>query len=156
MTSALPLAYVCFGSNYKPSKSIESGISLLKDIYPHAKASQIYKSKDITGLGEDYWNLVVQFDCSIKPKALKIQLQAIEIVCGRNEIDQLRGRVHLDLDILFICKMSDLDNLDQTIRQLDLGENSYVIPLLKELIPKLDLFWENTNQGAFVNQSEVL
>ena len=156
MISSSSLAYVCVGSNHAPSENIASGISLLRGGFSQVRASQIYKSKDIVGLEEDYWNLVVQFNCPFARKELKTQLQAIELACGRNKDDQLRGRVHLDLDILFIRKDNDLDRLDRIVKQqLELGENSYVLSPLKELVPELEVAWRRANECAFIKQSET-
>ena len=142
MTSPLPLAYVCIGSNYLPRENIAFGVSLIGEHFSQVKASQTYKSNDILGLGADYWNLVVQFHCPVPIKELKERLQEIELACGRNKADQLRGQVHLDLDILFIRKDNTLDGLNQIFaEQLELSENEYVLPPLKDLIPDLNAAW---------------
>jgi 2-amino-4-hydroxy-6-hydroxymethyldihydropteridine diphosphokinase len=142
LTSPLPLAYVCIGSNYLPRENIVSGLSLIGEYFPQVKASQTYKSTDILGLGADYWNLVVQFHCPVPTKELKEQLQDIELACGRNKADQLRGQVHLDLDILFIRKDNTLGGLNQIFaEQFELSGNEYVLPPLKDLIPDLNTAW---------------
>jgi 2-amino-4-hydroxy-6-hydroxymethyldihydropteridine diphosphokinase len=147
LISSSSLAYVCVGSNHAPSENIASGISLLRGGFSQVRASQIYKSKDIVGLEEDYWNLVVQFNCPFARKELKTQLQAIELACGRNKDDQLRGRVHLDLDILFIREDNSLDGFNWIVKQqLELGENSYVLSPLKELVPELEFAWRSANE----------
>ena len=147
MISPLPLAYVCIGSNYLPRKNIASGVSLIGEHFFQVKASQTYKSNDILGLGADYWNLVVQFHCPVPTKDLKQQLQAIELASGRNRTDQLRGRVHLDLDILFIRKDNSLDGLDRIFaEQLELSGNEYVVSPLKDLIPDLNTAWISGNE----------
>ncbi len=142
MTSSLPLVYVCIGSNYLPRENIASGVSLIGEYFSQVKTSQIYKSNDILGLGADYWNLVVQFHCPVPTKGLKEQLQDIEMACGRNKADQLRGQVHLDLDILFIRKDNTLGGLNQIFaEQFELSGNEYVLPPLKDLIPDLNAAW---------------
>ena len=142
MTSPLPLGYVSIGSNYLPCKNIASGVSLICEYFPQVKTSQTYKSNDVLGLGADYWNLVIQFHCPVPTKELKEQLQDIELACGRNKADQLRGQVHLDLDILFIRKDNTLDGLNQIFaEQFELSENEYVLIPLKELIPDLNAAW---------------
>jgi len=142
LTSPLPLAYVSIGSNYLPCKNIASGVSLIGEYFSQVKTSQTYKSNDVLGLGADYWNLVIQFHCPVPTKELKEQLQDIELACGRNKADQLRGQVHLDLDILFIRKDNTLDGLNQIFaEQFELSENEYVLIPLKELIPDLNAAW---------------
>ena len=142
MTSPLPLAYVSIGSNYLPCKNIASGVSLIGEYFSQVKTSQTYKSNDVLGLGADYWNLVIQFHCPVPTKELKEQLQDIELACGRNKADQLRGQVHLDLYILFIRKDNTLDGLNQIFaEQFELSENEYVLIPLKELIPDLNAAW---------------
>ena len=148
MTSSLPLAYVCIGSNYLPRKNIASGVSLIGEYFSQLKASQTYKSNDILGLGADYWNLVVQFHCPVPTKELKEQLQEIELACGRNKADQLRGQVHLDLDILFIRKDNTLDELKQIFaEQLQFSNHEYVLPPLKDLIPDLNTAWISSSES---------
>ena len=148
MTSALPLAYVCIGSNYLPRENIASGVSSIGGCFSQVKASQTYKSKDILGLGADYWNLVVQFHCPVPTKELKEQLQEIELACGRNKADQLRGQVHLDLDILFIRKDNTLDELKQIFaEQSQFSNHEYVLPLLKDLIPDLNAAWISSSES---------
>ena len=149
MTSALPLAYVCIGSNYLPRENIASGVSSIGGYFSQVKASQTYKSSDILGLDADYWNLVVQFHCPVPTKELKEQLQEIEVACGRNRVDQLRGLVHLDLDILFIRKNNTLDGLKQIFaEQLELSETEYVLLPLKDLIPDLNTVWVSGNESV--------
>lgn len=148
MTSPLPLAYVCIGSNYLPRENIASGVSSIGGYFSQVKASQTYKSNDILGLGADYWNLVVQFHCPVPTKELKEQLQEIELACGRNKADQLRGQVHLDLDILFIRKDNTLDELKQIFaEQLQFSNHEYVLPPLKDLIPDLNAAWISSSES---------
>ena len=56
--------YVGIGSNINKIKNIDGCLSHLKNFFGEIKISPIYKSKAVGLDGDDFYNLVVQFETS--------------------------------------------------------------------------------------------
>ena len=100
------LCYIGVGSNLGDrSENIRRAIVLLEktEKLKVKKVSPLYETEPWKGKGEqnDYFNLVLEIDCSLTPLELLEELKAIQKKVGRKPRKRHWAAREIDLDILF-------------------------------------------------------
>ncbi|MGA9855233.1 MAG: 2-amino-4-hydroxy-6-hydroxymethyldihydropteridine diphosphokinase [Gammaproteobacteria bacterium] len=96
----MPEVFVGIGSNIEPESHIREAVRLLRTRFGRLRVSPVYRNPAVGFVGEDFLNLVVNFETPDPLAIVRAELDAIETECGR-----LRGSPRfaprtLDLDLL--------------------------------------------------------
>jgi 2-amino-4-hydroxy-6-hydroxymethyldihydropteridine diphosphokinase len=92
--------YVSIGSNIEPIKHIGDSLLKLKNIYGELTISSVYETKAIGFEGNNFYNLVVQFQTTELPENINTTLRKIEDVNQRQRTENPFVSRTLDLDLL--------------------------------------------------------
>lgn len=97
----MPTTYISIGGNIEPKKHISNAIEKLQSKFHNFVASDVYESKAVGFEGDNFLNLVVQFDTDLDIEQLYDYLHELEAQEGR---ERPNGKAWdsrtLDLDIL--------------------------------------------------------
>jgi 2-amino-4-hydroxy-6-hydroxymethyldihydropteridine diphosphokinase len=96
----MTLAYVSGGSNLDAEQNLLRAAHELKDSYPGARFSRVYRNAAIGFEGPEFLNFVVELPVDGEPGALKAELERIEGLCGRPRYAPKWAPRTMDLDIL--------------------------------------------------------
>ena len=92
--------FLSIGSNINATKNIEFAIKELDLILSNINKSSIYQTKSIGFEGDDFLNLVVSGDSSLRFDDLNLKLKKIEDLSGRNRNAPKFSARTLDIDIV--------------------------------------------------------
>jgi len=92
--------YVAAGSNVDAVRHLQLALRELAQLYPDLKVSPAYRNKAVGFEGDDFVNLAVGFETSLRPAQVREQLQAVEAICGRVADSPKWAPRTMDLDIL--------------------------------------------------------
>ncbi len=129
-------AYVGIGSNIEPEIHVAEGIKRLKQIFTACRFSSIFESEAVGFKGDNFHNLVVEFDTELTIDELVAQLNQIENECGRERLGPKFSARTLDLDLLLYG-----DRVCQTpvvLPREEILENAFVLWPLSELVPEME------------------
>ncbi|MGB0733472.1 MAG: 2-amino-4-hydroxy-6-hydroxymethyldihydropteridine diphosphokinase, partial [Pontibacterium sp.] len=91
---------VSIGSNQAREKNITASLDALSARFGHLDLSSIYESESVGFQGENFYNLVAQFETNLSVSELSVYLKKLEDDNGRCRTDpKFSGRT-LDIDIL--------------------------------------------------------
>lgn len=130
----MPNAYVGVGSNEDAERRLSGAWDALRERFPGARCSGIYRSAAVGVAAPDYLNMVVGFSTDLDPDALKQELRALEARAGRSRAEPRGALCALDLDLLLYGRRVD------PVRRLphaDVLRRAFVLAPLAELAPEL-------------------
>ncbi|NJN46318.1 MAG: 2-amino-4-hydroxy-6-hydroxymethyldihydropteridine diphosphokinase [Candidatus Competibacteraceae bacterium] len=124
--------YVSVGSNVDRENNVRQCLDKLRQIFGSVQASTIYQSAAVGFQGDDFLNLVVEFDTGLDVYAVIAQLQNIEAQQGRRrDGDRFSSRT-LDLDILLYDNLI-LEETGLKLPRPDILRYAFVLCPLAEL-----------------------
>lgn len=129
-------AFIGLGANLGDSRAaLRDALSQLAEL-PHTrlvKCSSFYRSAPVDASGPDYLNAVAHLTTQLKPNALLVHLQAIELQHGRERPYRNAPRT-LDLDLLLYGSQT-LQTPSLTLPHPRLHERAFVLLPLAEIAP---------------------
>lgn len=130
----MTLAYVSGGSNLDAEQNLLRAARALKDAYPGARFSRVYRNAAIGFDGPEFLNFVAELPVGGEPDALKAGLERIEGLCGRPRLAPKWAPRTMDLDILlFGDAVIDLPGL--VVPRPQLLQWAFMLGPLAELAP---------------------
>tara|TARA_Y100001934_G_scaffold224357_1_gene268429 strand:+ start:209 stop:718 length:510 start_codon:yes stop_codon:yes gene_type:complete len=142
------IAYVGVGSNQLAEDNIARGMALLAARFRIAQRSRMYTSKDTTGQGADYLNLVVGLICAPTMSVLKDQCREVERLCGRDRNEP--SAVALDLDVLMLVDTTAEPAVSESYLPpvSEFGKSAHVLLPLADLLPD----WIHPDRGVTLTE----
>jgi 2-amino-4-hydroxy-6-hydroxymethyldihydropteridine diphosphokinase len=129
------LAYVSGGSNLDAEHNVLRAARALKDSYPGARFSRVYRNGAVGFEGPDFLNFVVELPVQGEPGPLKAELERIEGLCGRPRYAPKWAPRTMDLDILlFGDAVMDVPGL--VLPRPQLTNWAFMLGPLAELAPE--------------------
>ena len=133
-------AYVGLGSNLQePARQLENAFELLAAIHRTRliKKSSLYRSAPFGGVEQpDFVNAAAALMTRLSAAELLIELQRIEIECGRERGDVQWGPRVLDLDLL-VYSNQKIEEQGLDVPHPGIGERNFVLLPLGEVAPGL-------------------
>ncbi len=121
--------FLSIGSNINATKNIEFAIKELDLILSNINKSSIYQTKSIGFEGDDFLNLVVSGESSLRFDELNLKLKKIEDLSGRDRNAPKFSARTLDIDIVLQV------DVDEIIFESDeIEKYEFVSKPLKELL----------------------
>jgi 2-amino-4-hydroxy-6-hydroxymethyldihydropteridine diphosphokinase len=128
--------YVGLGSNIDPENNLHLGIRELRARYGDLELSAVYRSKALGFDGDDFLNLVAQFESNDTPQAICEQIELIHNLTGRKREGGKWESRPLDIDLL-LYNDQIIDEQPVRIPRDDVLEYSFVLRPMAELAPDL-------------------
>lgn len=128
--------YVGLGSNIDPRANLRLGVNELRRRYGKLRLSPVYRSASVGFEGDDFLNLVAEFESESSPVAICEEIESIHNLVGR---DRKAGKWEarpLDIDLL-LYNDRVVDEWPVRIPREDVLEYSFVLRPLAELVPGL-------------------
>ena len=132
----MPRVYVSLGSNINPEENIRSGISALRNEYPNLAVSSVYRNKAVGFEGDDFYNLVAEFESDKSVYSIVEQLRSIENQHSRTRSRRRFSPRTLDIDLLLY---GDLVVVEQDLKlpRDEITQYAFVLYPLSEIAGKL-------------------
>lgn len=131
----MPDAYVGVGSNHDAERHLTEAWTALRERFPAARCSALYRSAAVGAPAPDYLNMVVGFATELGPDALKRELRALEARAGRSRSEPRGALCALDLDLLLYgCRV----DAERGLPHRDVLSRAFVLAPLAELAPRLE------------------
>lgn len=132
----MPEVYVAVGGNVEPLKYVRRALTLLEEEFGSLTVSPAYRNPAVGFAGEDFINLVIAFETSLPPAAVREKLQSVERRCDRPAQSPRWAPRTMDLDILLYDGLvSDAPGLE--LPRPDLLRKAYMLRPLAEIAPEL-------------------
>ena len=100
--------FLSIGSNINATKNIEFAIKELNLILSNINQSSIYQTKSIGFEGDDFLNLVVSGESSLRFDELNLKLKKIEDLSGRDRNAPKFSARTLDIDIVLQIDVNEI------------------------------------------------
>lgn len=158
------MAYVSGGSNLDAEQNLLLAARTLKSSYPGARFSHCYRNQAVGFEGPDFINFVAALPVAGEACGLKVELERIELLCGRERGAPKWAPRPMDLDILLFGEQVQ-DEPGLTLPRPDLLRWAFMLAPLAEIAPALrhplagrsvGELWGDFDQGAHVLQREAL
>ena len=135
--------FISVGSNIDRNRYISAGISALNNLYSPIICSTVYESESVGFDGDNFYNLVIQFNTNSSIDEVSASLARIEDENGRERCGPRFSSRTLVMDLLLyddqIVKQPNL-----TLPRPEIYENAFVLLPLSEIS---DSFYDpNKNQ----------
>lgn len=127
-------AYISVGSNINKEINIPAALEVLKKEFGEIVVSSLYQSDAVGFEGDDFYNLIVQFETSIKPKMVAKILRNIESIHGRTRDGRKYAARTLDLDLILYGNQIINDDRLQIPRH-EIEQYAFVLEPLAEICP---------------------
>ncbi len=127
--------YVSIGGNVEPQSRLPTAARALRQRFPTARFSGVYRNPAFGFEGADFFNAVVGFDTILSVAELLSQLHAVEAECGRRRDDPKWAPRTMDLDLLLYGDVVG-DGPGYTLPRRDLTQRIYMLGPLAELAPE--------------------
>ncbi|MCF6299736.1 MAG: 2-amino-4-hydroxy-6-hydroxymethyldihydropteridine diphosphokinase [Proteobacteria bacterium] len=128
--------FLGIGSNINRKANLLSCLSYLTGSFKNIQVSPVYRSASYGFSGSDFFNLVVRIKTEFDPVKLKIWLQQLERLHGRDHKQARYSDRTLDIDLLLIDDLIIDDGFIQVPRQ-EICQRKYVLKPLVDLAPDL-------------------
>lgn len=125
-------AYVAVGSNIDPETNIRSALRQLRAAYGRLAISTVYQSPAQGFVADDFYNLVIGFETTESPHALRDRLARIEQAHGRVRYDRGLHARTLDLDLLAYDDLV-LRTEELTLPRPEIARYAFVLRPLAEI-----------------------
>jgi 2-amino-4-hydroxy-6-hydroxymethyldihydropteridine diphosphokinase len=125
---------VAAGSNVEPLVNLRRALGLLVAHYPGLRRSAAYRNRAVGFAGDDFVNLVIDFDTTEDVRSVLERLHEAEAACGRPREAPKWAPRSMDLDILLygdrVC-----DEPGLVLPRPDLVRRAYMLGPAAELAP---------------------
>ena len=128
--------YVGLGSNIDPEHNLHLGIRELRDRFGELQLSAVYRSKAVGFEGDDFLNLVAEFESDESPAAICEHIELIHNIVGRDRESGKWESRQLDIDLLLYNDLV-LDEPPVRVPRGDVLQYSFVLRPLAEIAPDL-------------------
>ena len=128
--------YVSLGSNIDTEANLELGVNELRRRYGNVRLSPVYQNTAVGFEGDDFLNLVAEFESDSSPGAICEEIELIHNLAGR---DRRAGKWEarpLDIDLLLYNDLV-MDERPVRIPREDVLKYGFVLRPLAELAPDL-------------------
>ncbi|MCK5122003.1 MAG: 2-amino-4-hydroxy-6-hydroxymethyldihydropteridine diphosphokinase [Methylomarinum sp.] len=132
----MPTGFISIGSNIDKEIHIPSSLNALKKQFGPIVISSLYETEAVGFEGDDFHNLIVQFDCSLNAKAVAKILRQIELDHGRTRDSRKYAARTLDLDLILYGDLIISDGRLQIPRD-EIERYAFVLEPLAEIAPDL-------------------
>ena len=128
--------YLSIGSNIDREINLRSCVRQIKEKFRPLTLSSVYQTRAIGFEGNDFYNMAIGFDSTLKVEAIHATLREIEDAHGRRrDVDKLRPRP-LDIDLLLFGDLVRYcDNLN--IPREEIVRFAFVLLPLSEIAAEL-------------------
>ncbi len=124
--------YISVGSNVDPERSIKQGILAMTEQWGPLTVSQVYESKAVGFVGDNFLNLVVGADVAKRSLDIVAILRKIEDDSGRcRQTPRFSSRT-LDLDLL-LYDQEIRDDVGLQLPRAEITQNAFVLRPLAEI-----------------------
>lgn len=123
------------GSNVDREVWIPRGVTLIRAAFTGVVVSSVYESAAVGFSGDDFYNLVVGFDCDESPQALAAHLRSIEEACGRHPGSRRFAPRTLDVDLILYGDRVERGYGYRVPRE-DILNYAFVLAPLAEIAPE--------------------
>ena len=130
----MAVVYVSIGSNVEPTLNINAAIEALKSLYGKLNLSPIYQNSAVGFDGDDFLNLVVEFNTEQSIADLVDSLHEIEAAQGRDRQSSKFSPRTLDMDLLLYDEVC-FESPSVTIPRDEITKYAFVLQPLYDLIP---------------------
>ncbi len=128
--------FVAAGSNVEPERNLERAVEELRREFPDVRFSPWYRNHAEGFAGDDFINLVAEFDTPLSVHELVSCLHRIEELCGRPRAAPRWAPRTMDLDVLLYGEMV-CDEPQLKLPRPDLLKRAYMLGPLADLAPAL-------------------
>ena len=126
--------YVGLGSNIDPENNLHLGVRELRERYGELQLSAVYRNRSVGFDGDDFLNLVAEFESDDSPQVICEQIELIHNLSGRDRESGKWEARPLDIDLLLYNDLV-VDERPVRIPRSDVLEYSFVLRPLAELAP---------------------
>ena len=126
--------FISIGSNIDKEIHIPSSVNALKKQFSNIVSSSLYETEAVGFEGDDFHNLIVQFDSSLEAKAVAKILRQIELDHGRTRDSRKYAARTLDLDLILYGNLVISDGRLQIPRD-EIERYAFVLEPLAEIAP---------------------
>jgi 2-amino-4-hydroxy-6-hydroxymethyldihydropteridine diphosphokinase len=130
----MPTGFISIGSNIDKEIHIPSSLNALKKQFGKLVISSLYVTEAVGFDGDDFHNLIVQFDSILKAKAVAKTLRQIELDHGRTRDSRKYAARTLDLDLILFGDLIISDGRLQIPRD-EIEHYAFVLEPLAEIAP---------------------
>ncbi len=131
----MPIGFISIGSNIDKEIHIPSSIVALQKQFGSIVLSSIYKTEAVGFEGDDFHNLIVQFESDLEVRAVAKLLRQIELDHGRTRDSRKYAARTLDLDLVLYGQMIISDGRLQIPRD-EIERYAFVLEPLAEIAPE--------------------
>jgi len=128
--------FISIGSNIDKEIHIPSSIAALKKQFDNIVLSSLYQTEAVGFEGDDFLNLIVQFDSDLEAKTVAKTLRQIELDHGRTRDSRKYAARTLDLDLILYGNMIISDGRLQIPRD-EIERYAFVLEPLAEIAADL-------------------
>jgi 2-amino-4-hydroxy-6-hydroxymethyldihydropteridine diphosphokinase len=136
MATIINTFFLGIGSNTDRVFNINSCINYFRSSFKSTTISPFYQSPSFGFNGHDFYNFVVQIETVFSAHELKIWLQKIEDLHGRDRNKPRYSNRTLDIDLL-LCDDLIIDDGVVQIPRREILKRKYVLKPLQDLAPDL-------------------
>jgi 2-amino-4-hydroxy-6-hydroxymethyldihydropteridine diphosphokinase len=130
------MAYVSGGSNLDAQQNLRLAARTLKASYPGTRFSHCYRNAAIGFEGPDFINFVAALPARGQPCEMKVELERIELLCGRERGAPKWAPRAMDLDLLLFGEQV-LDEAGLKLPRPDLLRWAFMLAPLAEIAPQV-------------------
>lgn len=130
----MPTGFISIGSNIDKNIHIPSSINALKKQFDNIVLSSLYETEAVGFEGDDFHNLIVQFDSQLEAKEVAKILRQIELDHGRTRDSRKYAARTLDLDLVLFGTLIISDGRLQIPRD-EIERYAFVLEPLAEIAP---------------------
>lgn len=128
--------FISIGSNIDKEIHVPSSLNALKKQFQKIVISSTYETKAVGFEGDNFHNLIVQFDSSLDAKSVAKLLRQIELDHGRTRDSRKYAARTLDLDLILYGDLIINDGRLQIPRD-EIERYAFVLEPLAEIAPDL-------------------
>ncbi len=132
----MPTGFISVGSNIDKDTHIPSSLNSLKKLFGKIICSSLYETGAVGFEGEDFHNLIVQFDSPLNAGEIAALLKQIEHEHGRTRDDRKYAARTLDLDLILHGDLILKEGKLQIPRD-EIERYAFVLEPLAEIAPDL-------------------
>ncbi|MBE5315607.1 MAG: 2-amino-4-hydroxy-6-hydroxymethyldihydropteridine diphosphokinase [Xanthomonadales bacterium] len=152
----MSLALLSLGSNQQPERYLRAAAEALRQRFPGARFSPVYRTPAVGFEGPDFLNAAAAIDSDLDPFALNDWLHALEDANGRRrDVPRFSSRT-LDVDIVYFdaLVLEGPGNLQLPRPEL---KHAFVLKPLVDLVPeyidpvqgcRLDALWRRSGLAS--------
>ncbi len=130
----MPHIYISIGSNIEPLKHIRAGVQSLRTCYGNVRVSPVYESVAVGFTGDNFYNLVAEFETQTSVRAVSQNLAQIELDNQRQRDQEKFASRTLDLDLLLYGDLI-LQEGKLSLPREEILTYAFVLCPLADLIP---------------------